>query len=66
MLLSDPRAEVLQRYGAWKQHSFGREGVLRRTYLIDPEGMVQKVYEQVTPKEHGAEIAHDVAELQAK
>lgn len=63
-LLSDPRAEVIQRYGAWGKKMFGREGIQRKTFLIDPDGMVRKVYGRVTPVEHGAKIAADLRELQ--
>jgi peroxiredoxin Q/BCP len=65
-LLSDPRAETVQRYGAWGKGMFGREGLRRMTFLIDPNGMVQKVYRRVTPQEHGKQVAQDLKRLQEK
>lgn len=62
-LLSDESKEVTQAYDAWGEKSFmGRKfyGILRKTYLIDPEGEVKKVYEKVDPTKHSAEILADV------
>lgn len=63
-LLSDPRAETTQAYGAWGKHMFGGEGLRRMTFVIDPDGMIQKVYRRVTPLEHGIHVASDLAGLQ--
>ena len=62
-LLSDESKEVIQAYGAWGEKSFmGRKfsGILRKTYLIDPEGEIKKIYEKVNPAKHSAEILADV------
>ena len=62
-LLSDESKEVIQAYGAWGEKSFmGRKfyGVLRKTYLIDPDGEVKKIYEKVDPTKHSAEILAEV------
>jgi peroxiredoxin Q/BCP len=59
-LLSDPDRTVIDAYGAWGKKMFGKEGILRRTFLIDPSGMVVKVWGRVTPEGHGDQI---VAEL---
>lgn len=58
-LLSDPHKEVIQVYGVWGKKKFmGREyeGVLRTTYLIDGDGRIIKVFENVRPEGHSAEI----------
>jgi peroxiredoxin Q/BCP len=65
-LLSDPDGAVVEAYGAWGKRMYGREGILRRTYLIDPQGMVQKVYGRVTPDGHSEGVLKDLLELQAK
>lgn len=65
-LLSDPRAEATQAYGAWGKKMFGHEGVLRKTFLIDPQGVVQKVYGRVTPTGHGSQIISDLKLLLAR
>lgn len=64
-LLSDPKAEVLEAYGAWGKKMFGREGILRKTFIIDPNGMVQKVYGRVTPMGHGEQVIAELKRLQS-
>lgn len=58
-LLSDPNKEVIRAYGVWGKKKFmGREyeGVLRTTFLIDGDGRIVKVFENVKPEGHSAEI----------
>ncbi len=58
-LLSDTEHSVLEAYGAWgKKKLYGKEyfGVLRTTYLIDADGRIQKVYENVKPAEHSKQV----------
>ena len=43
---------------------FGKEGVLRRTFIINPDGVVVKVYGRVTPLGHGEQIIADLKTLQ--
>ncbi|MFZ1360586.1 MAG: peroxiredoxin [Candidatus Saccharimonadales bacterium] len=64
-LLSDPEAEVINTYGAWGKKQFGREGILRRTFIIDPAGTVRKVYGRVTPLGHGNQVVKELQKLQA-
>ena len=65
-LLSDPDKKVMELYGAWGSKMFGREGVLRKTFLIDPDGVVQKVYGRVTPLGHGNQVVEELKKLQVK
>ncbi|RLE24614.1 MAG: thioredoxin-dependent thiol peroxidase [Acidobacteria bacterium] len=61
-LLSDPEHQALERYGVWQlKKNYGREyfGVVRSTFLIDPEGVVVKVWPKVRVKGH-AETVLDV------
>jgi peroxiredoxin len=44
---------------------FGVEGVLRKTFIIDPNGMVVKVYGRVTPAGHGEQIVAELQRLQS-
>lgn len=64
-LLSDPEKAVIAAYGAWGPKMFGREGILRRTFLIDPHGVVQKVYGRVTPLGHGEQVVAELRRLQS-
>jgi thioredoxin-dependent peroxiredoxin len=65
-LLSDPEREIINAYGAWGKKMFGKEGILRRTFIINPEGTVVKIYGRVTPLGHGEQIVADLKALQAK
>jgi len=60
-LLSDPKAEVIKMYGA--------DGTVfnkRVSYLIDPEGKIEKIYPKVDPAYHGIEILKDIYALKDK
>jgi peroxiredoxin Q/BCP len=62
-LLADPEKEIIQMYNAWGKKKFmGREfeGTMRVTYLINPKGIVEKVYEKVNPLIHAGEIIRDL------
>ena len=39
-LLSDPDGKVIDAYGAWGKKMFGKEGILRKTFIIDPAGII--------------------------
>ena len=62
-LLSDPEGKTIEAYGAWGPKMFGREGILRKTFIINPEGQVVKVYGRVTSLGHGEQIVKDLKEL---
>ena len=63
-LLADTDATVIRQYGAWGKKMFGKEGVLRKTFLINPAGQVVKVYGRVTPVGHGEQVIADLKALQ--
>lgn len=65
-LLSDKSGKVIEAYGAWGKKMFGREGILRKTFIIDPEGKVRKVYGRVTPVGHGEKVITDLKVLQGR
>lgn len=64
-LLSDPDRTATEAYGAWGKKMFGKEGVLRKTFIIDPAGQVVKVYGRVTPLGHAEKVLADLTALQA-
>ncbi len=58
-LLADDGHKVCDLYDAWGPKKFmGREydGVLRTTFLIDRNGRIAKVFENVRPADHSAEV----------
>ena len=63
-LLADTDATVIRQYGAWGKKMFGKEGILRKTFLINPAGQVVKVYGRVTPVGHGEQVIADLKALQ--
>jgi len=63
-LLSDPDRTTIDAYGAWGKKMFGKDGILRRTFIIDPKGTVIKVYGRVTPLGHGEQIVQELKRLQ--
>ena len=59
LLLSDESTKMISAYGAWvEKKMFGKEyyGVSRKTYLIDEEGKVQRVWPKVDVKTHSKDI----------
>ena len=67
-LLSDEKKEMLGDYGVWAKKKFmGREymGILRNSYLIDPQGKIAKIYEGVKPAQHAEEVLQDLKALGA-
>ncbi len=58
-LIADTDKEILQLYGAWGEKSmYGKKymGVLRTTYVIDENGIIEEVYEKVDTKNHTNQI----------
>lgn len=62
-LFSDETGKTIQAYGAWGNKMFGKLGILRKTFLIDPAGNVQKVYGRAIPEGHGDKVAEDLKRL---
>ena len=66
-LLSDPDMTMIEKYGAYKEKKmFGKpvRGTHRISYLINPEGVIAKVYPDVDPANHAAELLIDIKALQ--
>src|SRR3989339_1364894 len=61
-IFSDVEKKVIKKYKAWGTKKFlGKtyEGILRKTYLIDKDGNIVKVYEKVNPLTLAKEILKD-------
>lgn len=59
LLLSDPDRTAIEAYGVWQEKKlYGKTsmGVVRTTYLIDEQGMIEKVMPKVKPDTNAAEI----------
>jgi thioredoxin-dependent peroxiredoxin len=65
-LLSDPDLATIEAYGSRRMKNFlGKSflGIVRSSYLIDPEGKIQQVWDPANSKGHPAQV---LAELQKK
>ena len=59
ILLSDPELTAIQVYGVWQEKKlYGKVsmGVVRSTFIIDENGMIEKVMPKVKPDTNAAEI----------
>ncbi|BBG64951.1 thiol peroxidase, Bcp-type [Hydrogenimonas sp.] len=68
-LLSDEDKDVLKAYGAWgPKKLYGREyeGVIRSTFIIDPDGKIAAVWPKVRVKGHVEAVKEKLRELQEK
>lgn len=65
LLLSDPEHKVIETYEVWQEKKlYGKVsmGVVRSTYLIDEQGVIEKVMPKVKPDTNAAEILAYLAE----
>ena len=68
ILLSDPELQAIQAYGVWQEKKlYGKVsmGVVRSTYLIDEQGMIEKVMPKVKPDTNAGELLAYLNETQA-
>lgn len=59
ILLSDPELTAIQAYGVWQEKKlYGKVsmGVVRSTFIIDENGMIEKVMPKVKPNTNATEI----------
>lgn len=58
-LLSDPEHSACEAYGVWVEKTmYGRKymGVARTTFVIDPEGVIERIFRKVDTKNHYRQI----------
>lgn len=59
ILLSDPELDTIKNYDVWKEKKlYGKVsfGVVRTTYLIDENGIIEKVWKNVKPDTNSQDI----------
>ena len=59
ILLSDPERKAIEAYGVWQEKKlYGKTsmGVVRTTYLLDEQGVIQKVMPKVKPDQNAGEV----------
>ncbi len=69
LLLSDESTDVIKKYGAWgKKKRYGKEysGTVRSTFLIDPEGIVRRIWKNVRVKGHVDDVLRSLKDFVEK
>ncbi|MBM6925861.1 thioredoxin-dependent thiol peroxidase [Pseudoflavonifractor phocaeensis] len=59
LLLSDPELSAIQAYGVWQEKkNYGKVsmGVVRSTFIIGPDGVIEKVMPKVKPDANAADV----------
>ncbi len=62
-LIADTEKEILEMYNAWGEKKlYGKTymGVLRKTFIIDEEGTIIKIFEKVKTKDHTNQILSEL------
>tara|TARA_B100000035_G_scaffold301448_1_gene298062 strand:+ start:1393 stop:1860 length:468 start_codon:yes stop_codon:yes gene_type:complete len=65
-LLSDEDLKILKKYKVWGKKKFmGREfmGILRTTFLINPEGKIIKIWKNVKVKDHAKDVLNTLISI---
>jgi len=58
-LVADPDREIVQKYGVWREKkNYGKAymGVVRSTFVIDEQGKIAKIYDNVRVKGHAEAV----------
>jgi peroxiredoxin Q/BCP len=61
-ILADDRQQVTARYGVLTNY-MGMEVARRSTVIIDPQGIIRKIFPSVKPEDHALEIHRALVEL---
>jgi peroxiredoxin Q/BCP len=59
VLLSDTEKDAAQAFGVWKEKTmYGKKvmGIERSTFVIGPDGKIEKIYARVKPQGHAATV----------
>ncbi|MCF6173039.1 MAG: thioredoxin-dependent thiol peroxidase [Campylobacteraceae bacterium] len=65
-LLADEKKEICEKYGVWQlKKNYGREymGVVRSTFIINPQGNISAIWSKVRVKEHVKAVKKKLEEL---
>ncbi|MBR6732293.1 MAG: thioredoxin-dependent thiol peroxidase [Bacteroidales bacterium] len=58
-LLSDPSTQMLQTFGAWgEKKMYGKTvmGTIRRTFIFNEDGILERIIDKVDTRNHAAQI----------
>ncbi len=60
-LIADPETEILQAYGVWgEKNMYGKKymGVMRTTFVINEEGIIEQIFDKVDTKNHTEQLTN--------
>jgi len=60
-LIADPETEILKAYGVWgEKNMYGKKymGVLRTTFVINEQGIIEEIIEKVDTKNHTEQLTN--------
>jgi thioredoxin-dependent peroxiredoxin len=63
-LLADLEKAAAQAYGVWQEKNmYGKKvmGIVRTTFVIGPDGKIEKIYGNVKAKGHAAQVLAEIA-----
>ena len=66
ILLADENHEVAEKYGVWIEKSmYGKKfwGNERTTFLISPDGKIEKIFRKVKPQSHSEQVLSALAAI---
>lgn len=58
-LIADTNKKIIEKYGVWGEKSmYGRKymGIIRKTFVIDEKGEIEKIFDKVDTKNHTQQI----------
>ena len=61
-LIADDSKKLIEAFGVWGKKKFKGEeyfGVIRTTFIINKEGLIERIIEKVNTKEHSSQILAD-------
>ncbi|MGC9472115.1 MAG: thioredoxin-dependent thiol peroxidase [Bacteroidales bacterium] len=62
-LVSDTAKSIMKAYGAWGEKSmFGKKymGVLRKTFIISEDGIIEQIFDKVNTRDHSRQILETI------
>ncbi len=68
-LLADPDHKVAEKFGAWREKNmYGKKkmGIARSTFIIGPDGVIEKVWRAVKVDGHDAAVLEALQKLTSK
>ena len=66
ILLADEEHQVAEKYGVWVEKSmYGKKfwGVERSSFVIGPDGRIDRIFRKVKPQAHSEQVLAALAEL---